>query len=179
MKSLSTLMILGLLMAGAEAMAEPAENVSPAAGTAAKPSVASIAPIESPTASAGGAILEARFHAALNKVVQDIRDAKTPMQKREILQRFVTRMNGGLEKAKTFESLKDRDRKTLEDLQKRFYAYDAELNGRNGYAKVEDGSLNDFAGYIQQDMEQAPMGGGIYISGGALIVILILLIILL
>ena len=65
--------------------------------------------------------------------------------------------------------------KGIHTLPRNFYQRSAAA----GYTPVPDASLDQFAGYIQEGMEQAPMGGGIYISGGALIVILILLIILL
>jgi hypothetical protein len=131
-------------------------------------------------ADAGSAVLEARFHAALNEVVQEVHGAKTTSEKRDILQKFLTRFERGLEKAQAIGSLKDEDRQALRNIQKKFYAYDSELNGAQaqGIERVADANLDAFAGYIQQDMEQAPVGGGIYISAGTLIIILLILIII-
>lgn len=130
-------------------------------------------------ADVGSSTLEERFHTSLNNVVREVRDAKTPAEKRDILQHFLTKMEDGLEDAKGMALLTYQDREALQGLQKKFYAYDAELNGQKGMELVADAKLDAFAGYIQQDMEQAPIGGGVYLSGGALIVILLLIIILL
>jgi hypothetical protein len=130
-------------------------------------------------ASAGSALVEEQYKAALSRLTQDVRQATGPAEKREILKHFIDGMQDGLQKAQTLESLQESDRETLRSVAGRFYAYNAELEGLNGYARVADGDLNNFAAYVQQGMEQAPMGGGVYISGTALIVILLLLIFLL
>ena len=136
---------------------------------------AAAAPIK---AGVGSDLLEERYQAALNGMVQQVRQEQDPAAKREVLQHFIDQMSRGLEKAEGVESIPEPDRKTLHTVLGKFYAYQAELDGQAGYTPVPDADLDQFAGYIQQGMEQAPMGGGIYISGGALIVILILLIIL-
>ncbi len=127
----------------------------------------------------GSAVLEARLHASLNTVVTEVREAKTPTEKREILRHFLTKMEAGLENAKGMAILDYKDREALQALQKKFYAYEAELNGEKGLEQVADVKLDAFAGYIQQDLEQADLGGGIYISGFAIIIILLILIFLL
>lgn len=137
---------------------------------------AAAAPIKAGT---GSDLLEERYKAALNEMVQQVRHEQDPEAKRAILRHFIDHMSDGLQKAEGMESISEPDRKTLHAVAGKFYAYQAELNGQAGYAPVPNANLDQFAGYIQQGMEQAPMGGGIYISGGALIVILILLIILL
>lgn len=136
---------------------------------------AATAPIK---ASAGSDILEERYKAALNDMVRQVRNAQDPEAKRDVLQHFIKHMSQGLQKAENLESISEQDRQTIHSVLGKFYAYDSELNGQAGFDRVPDPDLDQFAGYIQQGMEQAPLGG-IYISGGALIVILILLIILL
>ncbi len=127
----------------------------------------------------GSAALEARFHNSLSEVVREVRNANTPMEKRIILQHFLTKMENGMEKAQGMAILNTQDRQVVQGLQKKFLAYDAELNGQNGLELVADAKLDAFAGYIQQDMEQANHGGGIYLSASAIIIILLLLIIIL
>jgi hypothetical protein len=136
---------------------------------------AAAAPVKAGT---GSDLLEERYKAALNEMVQQVRHEQDPEAKRAILKHFIDHMSDGLQKAEGMESISEPDRQTLHVVAGKFYAYQAELNGQAGYTPVPDASLDQFAGYIQEGMEQAPMGG-IYISGGALIVILILLIILL
>lgn len=50
-----------------------------------------------------------------------------------------------------------------------------ELNGQDGFAKVPDNRLNDFAQYVQQDMEQADRVVTISLTTALLIVIILLL----
>lgn len=125
-----------------------------------------------------GTILEERYHAALSEVSQQVRDAADPAEKRRILSRFLDHMEAGLGKAENLEELSDADRQSLHTILGKYLAYEAELEGTGGFTAVADTDLNEFASYIRQDMEQAPVGGGIYISAGALLVILLILILL-
>ena len=133
------------------------------------------APLE---ARSGATLLEQQYKAALNGLVQEVRSAEDPAQKREVLEEFTGRLDLGLEKILGQGGIDAADRAALGALKERFAAYRSELHGRDGLEKVEDGNLDAFAAYIQQDMEQAPVNGGVYISAGALIVILLLLLIL-
>lgn len=128
-------------------------------------------------ANAGGGMIESRFHAALNDVVKEVQAAKTPFEKREILHRTALRVEQGVEQAKLVLTLNAADAISLNAVQKKFETYDAELDGKNGFTAVADAELNNFAVYIQQDMEQA-QAEGIYLSGGALIIIILLLILI-
>lgn len=133
------------------------------------------APLE---ARPGASMLEDQFKSALNGLVQDVRAAEDPAAKREALEEFTGRLDLGLEKIIGQGGLDEADREALTAFKSRFALYRAELTGKDGFARVGDESLDAFAAYIQQDLEQAPVGGGIYISAGALIIILLLLLIL-
>src|SRR6185436_11176621 len=109
-------------------------------------------------ANTGSRMLQERFKTVLNELVLKVKSADDPADKRAIMLRFVTHMEEGLEKAQTMTALTERDRRSLNALQAAFH---------------------DYAGYMQQQMEQAPVGGGIYISAGALLVIILILLILL
>jgi hypothetical protein len=126
----------------------------------------------------GATVLEERFKSALNGMVQEVRAAEGAAAKREALDEFTGRLDLGLEKILGQGGLEAADRARLAAIKNRFARYRSELQGTEGLARVEDNSLDAFAGYIQQDLEQAPVGGGVYISGGALIIILLLLLIL-
>ncbi len=126
----------------------------------------------------GATYLEERFKSALNDMVRDVEQAGNPAARREVLSRFAVRMDEGLGRALEASSLSDADRASLGALRSRFQSYRAELEGRDGFAPVGDDELVRFAAFMQQDLEQAPVGGGIYISAGALIVILLLLLVL-
>jgi hypothetical protein len=74
------------------------------------------------------------------------------------------------------------NRTALKSLQTRFAGYSAELKGTGDGAGVADGDLDSFAGFMQQDLEQAADavwgGGGIYLSVGAIIIILLILLLI-
>jgi hypothetical protein len=125
-----------------------------------------------------GEILEERYHAALSHVTQEVKQANDPAEKRRILSDFFRHMEDGLQKAETLSSLPDGDRQALHTVLGKYLAYQAELEGAKGFAPVEDRELDEFATYVRQDMEQAPIGGGVYISAGALIVILLVLLLI-
>lgn len=129
-------------------------------------------------ASQAGEVLEERYHAALSQVTQEVKQATDPAEKRRILSKYFRHMEDGLQKAETLSSLPDGDKQALHTVLGKYFAYQAELDGTRGFARVEDRDLDEFATYVRQDMEQAPVGGGIYISAGALIVILLVLLLI-
>lgn len=131
-----------------------------------------------PAHAGSGEALEERYHAALSEVTQEVKQASDPAEKRRILSGFFQHMEEGLQKAETLTSLPEDDKQALHTVLGKYFAYQAELEGTGGYTAVADGDLDQFAGYVRQDMEQAPIGGGVYISAGALIVILLILILL-
>ncbi|MEO6094882.1 MAG: hypothetical protein ABIW76_04070 [Fibrobacteria bacterium] len=130
-------------------------------------------------AAAGSAVLEEQYKSALNRIVQEVRQAPGPAEKRAVLGHFVTGMRDGLQRAEGMASPQSQDRAALQILSGKFSGYAAELDGMGGYVRVADADLDAYAGFIQQSMEQAPLGGGVYLSGTALIIILLLLIFLL
>jgi hypothetical protein len=129
-------------------------------------------------AGAAGEALEERYHAALSQVTQEVKQAQDPAEKRRILSGFFKHMEEGLRKAETLSSLPEDDKQSLHTVLGKYYAYQAELDGAAGYERVADRDLDEFASYVRQDMEQAPIGGGVYISAGALLVILLILLLL-
>jgi hypothetical protein len=125
-----------------------------------------------------GDVLEDRYHAALSQVTQEVQLAQDPAEKRRILSGFFQHMEEGLQKAETVSSLPEDDKQSLHTVLGKYFAYQAELEGKAGFTRVADRDLDQFASYVRQDMEQAPIGGGVYISAGALIVILLVLLLL-
>ncbi len=83
-------------------------------------------------------------------------------------------MELGMEKVTADAALTESDREAVNRLKSGFHANYSELYGLGGFTRVADADLDSFAGFIQQDREQA---SGIYISGGVLLLIIILLLI--
>lgn len=136
----------------------------------------SAAPLQ---ARSGATWAEERFKSEVNAMVREVEAAPDPAAKRAVLAGFTARMELALARALLRASLEEEDRVALERAKARIQAYRAELDGHAGFARVPDGELDRFAAYVQQDMEQAQWGGGVYISAGALIVIVLLLVLLL
>jgi hypothetical protein len=125
-------------------------------------------------------LLQERIKVALNEMVQDVRTAESPEAKRQILERFVGKLEHRAQMAERLPFLTKENHAALDMLQAKFGAYSAELKGTAGNGPVADGDLNAFAGFMQQDLEQAAdawwSGDGIYLSAGAIIIILIIII---
>jgi hypothetical protein len=129
-------------------------------------------------ASANPRMLQERVKVALNEMVQEVRASETPADKRAVMERFLAKAERGSRVAERLPMGRD-TRAALEGLQSRFAGYSAELTGTEERAGVADGDLDAFAGFMQQDLEQAADavwgGGGIYLSVGAIIIILLIL----
>lgn len=130
------------------------------------------------SASPGSVLIEERYKSALNLIVQEVRSAEDPAEKREILAAYLGKMQSGLSKAGGMEAVSGSDRNILDSMGEKLAAYQAELDGQSGYSPVADADLDAFAGYMQQGMEQAAIGGGVYLSGGAIIIILLILLLI-
>jgi hypothetical protein len=117
---------------------------------------------------------------ALNEMVRDVHTATTPVEKREILTRFIGRATFAAGALEMVPFLSQEKQVALDELQAKFDAYGSELKGpaagSEGYG-VADKDLNAFASFMQQDLEQAD-NGGIYLSTGAIIIILLILILI-
>lgn len=118
----------------------------------------------------------ARFKAHVNETVTAVKQADDPETKRALL-------NASLERMKRAADMVGRMPGMSEDDLAAVSAFDADvsdkldqLNGRNGYEPVPDGQLDDYADYVQQDLEQAQR---LVISLSLTALILILIIVLL
>ena len=129
-------------------------------------------------AETGSETVGQRVKSSLNEMVQDVRAAGTPTEKREVMNRFLARASRGASvlEALPFQSAESQAATGL--LKKRFDRYAADLQGAPGTTAVADGDLDAFAAYMQNDLEQAA-GGGVYLSTGAVIIVLLILLILL
>jgi hypothetical protein len=107
-------------------------------------------------AAAGSAMLEEQYKSALNRMVQEVRQAPGPAEKRAVLEHFVTGMRDGLQRAEGMASLQSPDRATLHNLAGKFSAYNAELNGIGGYDRVADADLTPMPGSSSKAWNRLP-----------------------
>lgn len=133
--------------------------------------VAPDARAESPSA-----LLEQRLKTSYNEMVRDVRREDDPAAKRALIAGFLTRLDRGLGLVETMTPAAQPARLQAAEMRGALKDHLAELNRMDMRAPNAGNTLNQFAAYLQQDVERAD---GIYLSVGALIIILLILIILL
>lgn len=133
---------------------------------------------QSATASAIGDRDEAldMFKTYINTMVQKVEKAKKPAKKREILNNSFDEMTAAFDKALSFGVVSKKDRKAINTFKADIEQKKNELNGLDGYKKVANNNLNDFANYVQQDLEQADT---VTFSISAVLLVLIIILLLL
>jgi|GEM_PF-2131583 len=119
-----------------------------------------------------------QFHWAVDHSIRKVQSERDPQAKREILGEVLSRLQKGIEQAGLEPSIEEGERGRLLILQRKIADYRDELAGENGFSPVADRDLDAFAHYVQQDMEQAAIGGGIYLSATTILIILALLVLL-
>lgn len=117
------------------------------------------------------------FKQHINKIVERVEKAEDPAQKRDILNSSFDKMISTFDKVLNRELASSDDREAIKALKANIQEKKNELNGTEGYRKVADNKLNNFANYVQQDLEQADTVV-ISISATLLAVILVLLLLL-
>lgn len=116
-----------------------------------------------------------KFKKYINNVVQKVKKADNPEQKRKILNESFDKMVTTFDKVASMQGVSDQDKKAISKLKTDIIEKKNELNGLNGFAGVKDNRLNNFANYVQQDMEQADETITISVTVLLLIIIILLL----
>jgi len=122
-----------------------------------------------------GEKLKTKFKEYFNEMSVEVKNAETPEAKREIISSSLTKMINALDKAESIAARTDEDRAFIAGLISGAEEKLNELNGLDGYQKVQDQNLNDFADYVQQDIEQADKYITISLTTLLLVAIIILL----
>ena len=115
-----------------------------------------------------------RLKKHINSVVEKVEETESPIQKREILDRSLEDMIQAIEKVSEKKSVSESDKKGLAVFKDNLVDRKNELNGLNGFKKVPNNQLNQYANYIQQNVEQAD-AVTISVTTALLIVIILLL----
>ncbi len=116
---------------------------------------------------------------SINRMVNDVKNESDPTAKRKIMGDYLLDKTQKLSQLASMPSLQAYDKKQIGELSSQFHNDLVVLNGSNETNGIANADLDKFAGYVQQEHEQAYQGGGIYLSAGAIIVILLLVIIFL
>lgn len=118
-----------------------------------------------------------KFKEYFNSISVKVKEAATPSEKREILNKSFDKFNNALTTIINMRGIPAGDLKALNSLKASVSDKYNELNGLKGYTKVEDNQLNNFADYVMQDMEQADQWVTISVTTLLLIVILVILLV--
>ena len=112
-----------------------------------------------------------------SKMADKVKAAENADEKREILNESFNNMSNVLDKVLSSGLISESDRVGIEQYKAALLEKQYELEGSNGYERVQDKQLNSFANYVVQDMEQAD--STITISVVALLLIIIIVILIL
>ncbi|MDX1585106.1 MAG: hypothetical protein R3222_00120 [Balneolaceae bacterium] len=116
-----------------------------------------------------------RLKKHINKMVEKVEEAPTPQDKRTILNDSFDDLITAFERVEGMEAISQQDRQAVALLKKNISEKKKELNGMDGYARIKDNRLNQFANFVQQDLEQADDTITISLTVALLIVIILLL----
>lgn len=118
---------------------------------------------------------ESMFKKHINKMVESVEKAETPDSKREILNDSFDDLIGAIEKVEGMRAVSETEKQGLQVFKEDIQNKKDELNGNNGFSAVPNNSLNNFADYVQQDLEQADT---VTIGVTTLLLIIIILLLL-
>ena len=125
-----------------------------------------------PSNASGNAELKQYFSKAADKV----KATQNADEKREILNESFNSMSKIFDKVLSSELISESDRAGIEQYKAILLEKQNELKGSNGYDRVPDTQLNNFANFVVQDMEQADSTITISVIAAILIILLIVLI---
>jgi len=112
----------------------------------------------------------------MNEIITEVREAETPEEKREILNDLFENLQKSFAKVKNSPLVPEEDHKGIDILNSKINDRQNELNGINGFERVPDNQLNEFAYFSLQDIEQADTLLTISLTTLLLIIILVILI---
>ncbi len=112
----------------------------------------------------------------INEIITEVRETEDPVEKREMLNDLFEDLKESFAAAKNFPIVPEEDHKGIDILESKINDRQNELNGLNGFEKIPNNRLNDFAYFSLQDIEQADQTITISIVTLLLIIILAILI---
>lgn len=117
------------------------------------------------------------FKSYVNNMVHKVEKAEAPELKRKIMNDSFDKIILALDEAVSMGVVSAKDQQAVATLRKSIQEKKNELRGIKGFKRVADNKLNNFANYVQQDLEQADTVT-FTISATLLVLIIILLLLL-
>ncbi len=121
---------------------------------------------------------ENRLKEYFNDLLLEVEQTKDPAEKRALLNESLERFLTAMDRIQRLPFFNQEQREALARFDAAVQEKHDELNGAAGFAMVANADLDDFAGYMVQDLEQAARSY-IVLSTAAIIIIILVLIILL
>lgn len=116
-----------------------------------------------------------RLKKHINKMVENVEQAESVTEKREILNDSFDDLMTTFDRVSAMDRVPESDKEAIADFRNTIQEKKDELNGENGYDKVPDAQIDEFANYVQQDIEQADRAVTISLTTALLIIIILLL----
>ena len=116
-----------------------------------------------------------KFKKHINSIVEKVEEAEEAEEKRTLLNDSFDDLITAFERVENMKAISQKDREAIANLKANITEKKKELNGLDGYAGIKDNRLNQFANYVQQDLEQADETITISLTVALLIVIILLL----
>jgi hypothetical protein len=108
----------------------------------------------------------------ISEIVNNVKEAKTPAEKRETLNDLFMSLQKAFDAAKNSPYVPESDYSGIDILKNKIADRHDELNGINGFNRVPDNRLDQFASFTLHDIEQAD--STVTIGIGTLIIIILL-----
>lgn len=99
--------------------------------------------------------LRKEFQKYINEIITEVKAAESPEEKREKLNILFSGLINSFDKVKEYPLVPEEDYEGLDILKEKITERYNELNGLDGFEKVPDNRLNEFASFSLQDIEQA------------------------
>lgn len=115
------------------------------------------------------------FKESFNETVLNVHDAENELEKRSILNESFDKMIVAIERIENLANLDKTEQAQLISFKNEITAKQNELNGLNGFRRIEGKNLDDFSEYSQQFFEQADRTVTIGITAALLIVLILIL----
>ena len=115
------------------------------------------------------------FKNHINTVVKKVEKAEKPAKKRALLNNSFDKLLSSFNRVEKMRMLSSSDQAALNKLKGNITEKKNELNGMKGFKRVPNNQLNNFANFVQQDLEQADQTVTISVTVLLLIIIIILL----
>lgn len=122
-------------------------------------------------------MVQNKFKQFFSNTAVKVKEAAAPAEKRAILNESFKKMQSTLDRISEIPDVSEDDLAAINSVKESIQEKHNELNGLDGYDKIKDNQLDNFADYVRQDMEQAEQWVTISVTTLLLVAILLILLV--